>query len=306
MSDRIKAFFKRNQEEIVEIIMGKKHIDEQDSENNTKTGNKNQSEKSLIIPMVILSIIYLFAGFILIHYKNVIGKMYFIVGLVLIIIGVYAAIYSFLFLVLHSRHKDNFLVRLLSFISFLVMIIYHGCIKIIKNLIKDIRQGHVTKYIPYYLFFLYVILILMSIVLNLVSKREINREYTESIGFLIVCASIGVFRILEYIFAYLFNKFDFWLNDIVKYKNITKINYRYLVNQSKEIRKIDAKKEWETIKEELKLTSIYLYIFAIVIVLLLPKEDEIIALLSNQFLGIATITALAREARGKLVEFTTI
>ena len=50
----------------------------------------------------------------------------------------------------------------------------------------------------------------------------------------------------------------------------------------------------------------YLYIFAIVIVLLLPKEDEIIALLSNQFLGIATITALAREARGKLVEFTTI
>ena len=60
----------------------------------------------------------------------------------------------------------------------------------------------------------------MSIVLNLVSKREINREYTESIGFLIVCASIGVFRILEYIFAYLFNKFDFWLNDIVKYKNM--------------------------------------------------------------------------------------
>lgn len=302
MWDKIKAFFKRNQNEIIEIIMVKKQLDEQDSEINTETDENNQGKIRLIMPMAVLSIVYLVAGYILIDYKDVFGKENFIIGLVLIILGVYAVMYSFLFIVINSEHKDCFFVRSISFIPFLVMITYHGCIKMIKTFIRDIRQQHVTKYIPYYLLFLSVVLIMMSIVLNLVSKREINREYAEAIGFVIVCASIGVFWILVYICAYFFNKFEFWLKDILNYKNITKINYQHMVNQSKEIRKNDAKKEWETIKGELKLTSIYLYIFAIVIVLLLPKEDEIIALLSNQFLGIATITALVREARGKLVD----
>lgn len=85
-------------------------------------------------------------------------------------------------------------------------------------------------------------------------------------------------------------------------KRTAKINWRGVMkdDEHKKARQDKVEHEWSIVKEELEYTEIYFYIFLTILVLWIPKKaGSLSELLANQFLGITTITALAREAKAK-------
>ena len=87
-----------------------------------------------------------------------------------------------------------------------------------------------------------------------------------------------------------------------KIKKTSKVNWKGTLNDSdhKKEREDIFVEEWDIVKKELEYSKIYFYIILVVLVLWIPKEDgSLQELLINQFLGITTIAALAREAISK-------
>lgn len=85
-------------------------------------------------------------------------------------------------------------------------------------------------------------------------------------------------------------------------KGISKVNWRGTMKDEdhRQARKNKFNCEWNIIKKELEYTRIYVYIILTILVLLIPKESgSLTEMFVNQFLGITTIAALAREAKAK-------
>lgn len=104
------------------------------------------------------------------------------------------------------------------------------------------------------------------------------------------------------IFAHLTTKQTIRSVQKIEIKKKSKVNWRGTFN-NKEHKKERCDKfidEWELVQKELEYTKIYFYIILTVLVLWIPKsENPIIEQYVNDFLGITTIAALAREAKTK-------
>ena len=88
----------------------------------------------------------------------------------------------------------------------------------------------------------------------------------------------------------------------IEIRSKSKNNWRRTLNDvnHKQAREIKFREEWMIVKAELEYTRIYFYIVLMLLVLWIPKElGSLSEQYANQFYGIITIAALAREAKAK-------
>lgn len=183
-----------------------------------------------------------------------------------------------------------------------LMLPYHIGIKLIKSFLKDTRQEHVSQFFPYYLISLFIVMFTYIFMIKLIAGWKIDDAYNWVAGFMVVFVLLKEFFWCGKFFAYLSTKSVIKSVQKAKIKKMSKVNWRGIMNDElhKQERRDKFEEEWVVVKEELEYTEIYFYIILTVLVLWIPKESGSLSeLLSNQFFGITTIAALAREAISK-------
>lgn len=301
--NKIKEFWSKKRDEIIDSVTNIKQSKEKQTEIEEKI---KRQRKAVKIPLII-GIVYVLIGATLL-WNLIQGDLFvtepqnFVIGFELLILGIYALLYTFIFYCVQGRWREKCLVKIIKEILIFLMLPYYSFIKGIKAFIKDKRQEHVVHLFPYYLISLFIVMISFIFVVQIISGLGISEAYIEFAGFIIVCCLIFEFFGFGKIFAYSLTKSVIKSVQRAEVKSISKINWRRTMNDDKhkEERRNKFNNEWNIVKKELEYTKIYFYIILTLLVLWIPKEDgSLIGLLVNQFLGITTIAALAREAKAK-------
>jgi len=254
---------------------------------------------------LIVAVVYMLAGIILFCYLIqgnllTIEPQMTIIALEFMVLGVYALLHASIFYSVYDEWGNHGLLKIIKIILILLMIPYHICLKTIKSFIKDKRQEHVIHLFPYYFISLQITLCLYIFMVKFIVKWKIDKVYNEIVGFVVVFILIKTFFLCGKGFAYLSTKALIKSMQKAEVKRSSKDNWRKKMKDDthRKERYEKSQREWSIVKEELEYTKIYFYIFLTVLILWIPKESgSINELLSNQFMGITTIAALARETR---------
>lgn len=305
--DKIKTFWVTNRDEIIESVTSEKQNEKQGKKKKTEIEEKIERERKAIKIPLIMGAVYIVIGGVLLWYLKrhnlfLVKPQDVIIGSELVILGIYALLHVFIFYCVRGRWREKGLVKIGKEILIFLMLPYHLCIKGIKAFIRDKRQEHVIHLFPYYLISLLFVSISFVIIGRIISNIGISEVYDEFVGFILVCLFIFEFFLWGKIFAYFLTKSVIKSVQKTEVKRTSKNNWRGTLNNEdhKKERHDKFKEEWEIVKKELEYTKIYFYIILTILVLWIPKEDgSLTALLVNQFLGITTIAALAREAKSK-------
>lgn len=292
-------------DEIITSVMNTE-LTELQKENGEIEARKKREYKVKLIPLAI-GFLYVLLGMLL--FKNVRQENLIlerpqdvVISLELIVLGIYALLNVFIFYTMYGRRRNSWVIRSIRFLLIFLMIPYHICIRVIKYLIKDTRQEHVTQFYQYYLISLLFTVISYGIILMWMSKWEIPEAYNGIIGFVIVFILLNEFFLYGKVFSYLATKIMIRSTQRIELKSKSKNSWRRALNDAnhKQARKIKFRQEWEIVREELEYTRIYFYIVLMILVLWIPKETGSLSeQYANQFYGITTIAALAREAKAK-------
>lgn len=304
---KIKEFWYQNRDEIIDSVTNTKQSEKQGKKKKTEIEEKMKRERKAIKLPLILGVVYVLIGAVsLWHLKQnnlfTVKPQKAVIGFELIILGIYALLYTFIFYCVQGRWRDKRLVKNIKAILILFMLPYHLCIKGIKAFIKESRQEHVMHTFPYYLISLLIVMLSFILIGHIISGLKISEVYKEFICFIIVWILIIEFFVFGKIFAYFSTKSIIKSVQKAEVKSNSKINWRNALKSDdhKKDRLEKFEREWETVKKELEYTKIYFYIVLTALVLWIPKEDgALTTVLVNQFLGITTIAALAREVKGK-------
>lgn len=304
---KIKEFWYQNRDEIIDLVTNTKQSEKQGKKKKTEIEEKMKRERKAIKLPLILGVVYVLIGAVsLWHLKQnnlfTVKPQNAVIGLELIILGIYALLYTLIFYCVQGRWKEKRLVKNIKAVLVLFMLPYHLCIKGIKTFIKEERQEHVVHLVPYYLLSLLGVLVTFVIMAQFVSVLEIGEVYDEFIGFVLVGILVFEFFGLGKFFAYFLTKSIIKSVQRTEVKKVSKKNWRGVLkdDKHKEERCKKIESEWKIVKNELEYTKIYFYIILTMLVLWIPKEkDSITELFITQFLGITTIAALAREAKTK-------
>lgn len=310
MLNRIKEFWCKNRAEIIDSVTNTKQNEKQGKKKQEEIEEKIKREHKAVKIPLIMGIVYVFVGAVLLRYLKqndlfIAEPQNVVIGFELIILGTYALLHTFIFYCVLGRWSEKCLVKIIKAILLFFMLPYHLCIKGMKAFIKDKRQEHVMSLFPYYLISLLIVMFSFIFVVNFISGLGISEAYNEFVGFIIVCCLILEFFGCGKIFAYFITKSVIKSVQKAEVKKTSKINWRGTMkdDKHKEERRNKFNDEWNIVKKELEYTKIYFYIILTVLVLWIPKKDNSLAgLLVNQFLGITTIAALAREAKAKKAE----
>lgn len=300
MLNTIKDFWQKNRDEIITWVINIKHGEEQEK-NKEEIEEKVVREQRAVKIQLILGVAYVLAG-IFLFLNSKLQKD--VIALELIILGAFALLHTFIFCCEQACRQEKYLVKVIKEIFILLMFPYYLCIKWIKAFIKDKRQGHITYLLPDYLLSVFIVIISFAVVVDIIAGVGKSEEINEFLGFIIVFGLIIEFWGCGKVLARFSTKSMIKSVQKAEVKRMSKLNWRVLFNDAehKKGRKEQFEKEWEIVKKELEYTEIYFYILLTVFVLWLPKEaGSLTELLVNQFLGITTIAALAREAKAKKV-----
>lgn len=305
--DRVKTFWITNRVEIIESVTSESQNVKQGKNKKTEIEERIEKERKTIkIPLLLGTVYVVIGGALLWYIKRynlfLDNPQDVIIGAELVALGIYALLHAFIFYCVQGRWREKSLVKVEKEILIILMLPYHLCIKGIKAFIRDKRQGHVLYLFPYYLLSLLIVSILFIIIGGFISNIEISEVYDEFVSFIIVCLFIFGFLGIGKGVAYLLTKSVIKSVQKTEIKRISKNNWRGTLNNEAHRKERDDKlnEEWEIVKNELQYTELYFYIILTIFVLWIPKEEgSFTALLVNQFLGITTIAALAREMKSK-------
>lgn len=303
MSSKIKEFWNKNRTEILDSVNHTK----QRNKPKEKIEEKVRKERVAIGILLLMGTVYVLLGASLLrnfmpNNLHIAASQNTFIGYELVVLGTYALLLAFLFYCEQGSWSTRRLLKWVELFLILLILPLHLCMKGIKALLKEKRQEHVVYLLPYYLLSLLFVAFFFVFLASFASALGISDVYNECITFAIVCVLIFVFFWLGKLFAY----FATWITvksvQKLEVKRTSKINWRRTLNDKhhKKERLDRFEKEWEIVKKELEYTRIYFYIVLTVLVLCIPKtEGSISELYINQFMGITTIAALAREAKGK-------
>lgn len=303
--DKIKEYWVKNRDEIIETIAGTNQNLEGSRKKQKRVEEKIEKECKYIKAPLLIGVLYVVLGILLIvfpeHYFLIIisqGNM--LLAYVLIILGIYALLYAFIFICMYGKWSKYWWGRKLKGVLVFLMFPYHVCIKKVKEFIKENRQAHVTYLFPYYLISLLIVLFSYIFLVNVIPKLEFFKGYDELVAFVIVFLLVVEFFGIGKIFSFLLTKSLIWSIQKHKIKSESKVKWRDAMRQHKQVRKEMFDEEWKIVKEELEYSEIYFYIILNIVILILPKVDGSLGeLLSTQLVGITTIAALGREAKSK-------
>ena len=295
----------RYRDEIIASVINTE-LTEIPKENSEIEAKKRREYKVKLIPLAI-GFLYVFLGTLLfkdVRQKNLVLErpQDVIISLELIVLGIYALLNVFIFYTMYDRRRNSWVIRIIRGMLILLMVPYHICICAIKHLIKDTRQEHVTQFYQYYLISLLFTAISYGILLMWMSKWEIPEAYNGFIGFVIVFILLNEFFLYGKALIYLATKIMIRSTQRIEIRSKSKNNWRRTLNDvnHKQAREIKFREEWMIVKAELEYTRIYFYIVLMLLVLWIPKElGSLSEQYANQFYGIITIAALAREAKAK-------
>lgn len=304
MNKKIKEFWKSNYTEIVCSVIN----EEQNAENRHKSKQEikekiEKKEKNAKITLGV-GIVYVLAGIISLYYTihNNLSEsepQMFIMGWELLILGIYALLHTAIFSCVYGKLQEAEKIKKI-FVG--LMLPYHLCIKSIKKFLKEVKQEHVAYLIPYYLISIFLVAILYIIIAEVILTWHLGEAYNELVAFVIVCCLLWAFFKLVGLSAYICTRSIIKSIQKNEVKSISKKNWRSTLKNSdfKMERYSKFRKEWGIVKQELECTKLYAYIILTIFVLCIPKtEGSFGELLINQFLGVTTIAALAREVKGK-------
>lgn len=305
--EKIKTFWVTNRDEIIESVMSTKQNEMQDKKKKEEIEEFQKRERKAIKLPLIMGLVYILAGIILLWYYGrhssfVNEPQNTIIGLELIVVGIYALLYVIIFYSERGNWKKHWLLKVVRGFVLFLMLPYHIGIKLIKSFLKDTRQEHVSQFFPYYLISLFIVMFTYIFMIKLIAGWKIDDAYNWVAGFMVVFVLLKEFFWCGKFFAYLSTKSVIKSVQKAKIKKMSKVNWRGIMNDElhKQERRDKFEEEWVVVKEELEYTEIYFYIILTVLVLWIPKESGSLSeLLSNQFFGITTIAALAREAISK-------
>ena len=292
----IQKFWNRNQNEIIESIIDTRLSDKTQEELDEQ---KKKACVTIRVPLKI-GVLYLGLGTFLLKREKIDSFLF--IGIELIVLGIYALLFSLIFYCEKDYWRELRWIKGLKSIFCFFMLPYHLCIKKIKKFIKDSRQEHVIYLFPYYFLSLFCVAISFGMIVMFFSVVHINEVYSECKNFFIVLFLIFEFFLLGKLFAYLTTKQTIRSVQKLEIKHISKVNWRGIFNDAahKKERYDKFTNEWELVKKELEYTKIYFYIILTILILWIPKtEGTAIAEYVNDFFGITTIAALAREAKAK-------
>ena len=301
-----KSWYQKNKEEIIDTITIKRQMEYTGKLKGEINDRIEREYKTIKIPLI-MGFLYVSLGIILlycIHNKNLLVSFpeMPIVGLELIVLGIYALLYSFIFYCVCGHNSDKKIIKIIEEILIVLMYPYHFCIKVIKAFIKDKRQEHVIYLFPYYLISLVLALFSAFLIMYIISQIGENTVYEQVIIFFIVCWFIFVFFAFGNLNIFILVKWAIRREQKEQIKGISKVNWRGTMKDEahRQARKNKFNCEWNIIKKELEYTRIYVYIILTILVLWIPKRSgSLTEMFVNQFLGITTIAALAREAKAK-------
>lgn len=306
MLNGIKEFWCKNRDEIIDSIMSTKQKKQEKKKREEIEDYLKRESKAIKLPLII-GIIYVLAGIIFLWYYGryssfVTEPQNTIIGFELIIAGIYALLYVLVFYSERGEWKKHWFLKIIRGLVFLLMLPYHIGIKLIKSFLKDTRQEHVSQFFPYYLISLFIVIFTYIFMIKLIAGWGLDEAYNGIAGFIVVLVLLKEFFWCGKLFAYLSTKSVIMSVQRAEVKRTSKVNWRGTMKDElhKQERYDNFEKEWVVVKEELEYTEIYFYIILTVLVLWIPKESGSLSeLLSNQFFGITTIAALAREVKSK-------
>ncbi len=304
MKNKVKEWLLKNKEEIICSVINEKQNEKSDKKKKEDKEEKIKRERIAQIFLLLMGIIYILLGMILLGSSKwfVENPQNTVLGYEVIILGIYALLHVFIFFCEQTKKREKWIIKNIKEILIFFMLPYHLCIKGIKSFIKARRQEHVSQFFPYYLMSLFVVMFTYIFMIKFVANRGIDKVYNECIGFVVVFCLVKEFLLCGKWFAYLSTKSVIKSIQKAQLKRTTKVNWRGAMKDElhKQERCKKFEEEWIVVKEELEYTEIYFYIFLTILVMCIPKESGSLSeLLSNQFLGITTVAALAREAKSK-------
>lgn len=305
--DKTKTFWVTNRDEIIASVMSTKQNEKQDKRRNEEIEEYPKRERKAIKLPLIMGVVYVLAGIILLWYYGQYSSFVdepqnTIIGLELIVVGTYALLYVAIFYSERGNWKKHWFLKVVRGLVLLLMLPYHIGIKLIKSFLKDRRQEHVSQFFPYYLISLFIVMFTYIFMIKLIAGWNIDEAYNGITGFIVVLTLLKEFFWCGKLFGYLSTKSVIKSVQKATIKKTSKVNWRGIMNDElhKQERRDKFEEEWVVVKEELEYTEIYFYIILTVLVLWIPKESGSLSeLLSNQFFGITTIAALARETKSK-------
>lgn len=247
---------------------------------------------------------YVLSGVILLYYSEhenllINEPQNFIGGLELIILGIYALLHTFLFQCIYGPLQGKHIIKTIFVIC---MIPYYFCINCAKKIVKITEQEHVIYLFPYYLISLFLVAISYTFIAQVILNCQLSRAFDESVTFFIVLVLVCEFFAIGKFFAYICTKSIIKSIQKNKIKKVSKKNWRstWKDDNHREERRIEFENEWTKVQNQLEYTKIYFYMFLTIVVLCIPKTDNVISeLFMNQFLGVTTIAALAREVKSR-------
>lgn len=304
--NRIISILHETRTEIIESVSSNRESDNQRKTSLDMDARKRR-ELGTIIRLLVVGGVYIVVGvvFLILFIKG--GQFakdpyLAIIGIELLILGVYALGYGCLLLCVQEEVSERKVAKIGKEFLVCLLSLYYVCIKIAKKLIKDNRQEHVIYLLPYYCISIFIVLFLFVFVAQFISCLGLSKSYDEVLGFIIVIILVAVFLGLNKGFAYFSTKSLIKSIQKAEVKRTSKVNWRGTLNNSehKKERKSKFEEEWEIVKEELEYSKIYFYMLLTALILCMPREEgTLMSLLTNQFMGITTIAALGREARAK-------
>lgn len=221
----------------------------------------------------------------------------------LILLGIYALLNVGISYSVFFKWEDKRVLVHIKTIFIVLMMPYHFVLKFIKTLIKSGKQEHVAYLFVYYMLSALIVFFSYIVLVGCIARASVNEAFNGVIGFVLVCILIAIFFLCGKLFAYVSTKQLIKGVQKIEIKKQSKVNWRKTLNnkEHRDERKHKFEEEWSIVKRELSYTRIYFYIILTIFILWIPKESGSISeLLSNQFMGITTIAALGREAKGQI------
>lgn len=305
LKKNIIEFWNKNYEEIIDSIVKNQ---QNDKRNKSELEEQRRRKRQVMTIFFIVGCVYILIGSaLLVYLKNSnefsTNPQTVVVCCELIVLGIYALLYVFIFGCENGRRREYSYVKIIKKILILLILPYHLCMKGISALIKISRQEHVINLLPYYMISLLMVMCPFILIVRYGCIYQIFDTYwAPAWGLAIVALLIVLFFSFGKGLAWLVTKWVIWSVQKAEVKKISTKNIKETLKnkEHKAMRREKLKTEWKLIKKELEYTKIYFYILLTFLVLIIPKQDgTVTAMLVNQFLGIMTITALGREVRSK-------
>lgn len=301
---KIRIFYTNNRNEIMNSVVDKTQPAKNKAEKK-EIEEKIQRERKRIKALLIIGIIYVLIGSILLlllTQGNLTNPSYIVISIELMLLGIYVLLYAIIFYSIHNNWDRFWLLKFFKEVAIFAMLPYHISLKRIKAFLHDTNQEHVAYLLPYYLISLFIIIFSYVLIIKMIAGCHIDEAFNEMLGFIIVFILINEFFLLGKFFAFYSTKEQIRSTQKAEVKKVSKVNWRRTLNDNKhrEERITKFNNEWNIVKNELEYTKLYVYILVTILILCIPKKDGTFGeLLSNQFFGITTIAALAREAKSK-------